>query len=55
MPLKTPARMTSLLLVSKCPCTRTAVLDRTLPMIDIKAAYALMGSCSVKGKLVMVN
>jgi NADPH2:quinone reductase len=31
------------------------VLDRTLPMSDIKAAYALMGSRSVKGKLVMVN
>lgn len=31
------------------------VLDRTLPMSDLKAAYALMGSRSVKGKLVMVN
>jgi NADPH2:quinone reductase len=31
------------------------VLDRTLPMSDIKAAYDLMGSRSVKGKLVMVN
>lgn len=31
------------------------VLDRTLPMSDLKAAYALMGSRSVKGKLVMLN
>lgn len=31
------------------------VLDRTLPMSELKAAYALMGSRSVKGKLVMVN
>jgi NADPH:quinone reductase len=31
------------------------VIDRTLPMSDLKAAYALMGSRSVKGKLVMVN
>lgn len=31
------------------------VLDRTLPMHQLKEAYALMGSRSVKGKLVMVN
>ncbi|HSW15992.1 MAG TPA: NADPH:quinone oxidoreductase family protein [Ramlibacter sp.] len=31
------------------------VIDRTLPMADLKNAYALMGSRSVKGKLVMVN
>jgi NADPH2:quinone reductase len=31
------------------------VIDRTLPMSELKAAYALMGSRSVKGKLVMVN
>ena len=31
------------------------VLDRTMPMSELKAAYALMGSRSVKGKLVMVN
>jgi NADPH2:quinone reductase len=31
------------------------VIDRTLPMSELKAAYALMGTRSVKGKLVMVN
>jgi NADPH2:quinone reductase len=31
------------------------VIDRTMPMADLKAAYAHMGSRSVKGKLVMVN
>ena len=31
------------------------VIDRTLPMSELKAAYALMGSRSVRGKLVMVN
>ena len=31
------------------------VIDRTLPMRDLPAAYTLMGSRSVKGKLVMVN
>ena len=31
------------------------VIDRTLPMNDLKAAYTLMGSRSVMGKLVMVN
>ncbi|MEJ7929634.1 NADPH:quinone oxidoreductase family protein [Ramlibacter sp. AN1015] len=31
------------------------VIDRTLPMAQLKEAYALMGSRSVKGKLVMVN
>jgi len=31
------------------------VIDRTLPMHELKAAYTLMGSRSVKGKLVMVN
>jgi NADPH2:quinone reductase len=31
------------------------VIDRTLPMSDLKAAYAHMGSRSVMGKLVMVN
>jgi len=31
------------------------VLDRLLPMHELKNAYALMGSRSVKGKLVMVN
>lgn len=31
------------------------VLDRVLPMTDLKAAYAYMGSRSVKGKLVLSN
>ena len=31
------------------------VIDSTLPMSDLKAAYAHMGSRGVKGKLVMVN
>jgi NADPH:quinone reductase len=31
------------------------VIDRTMPMAELKAAYAHMGSRSVKGKLVMVN
>jgi NADPH2:quinone reductase len=31
------------------------VIDSTMPMQDLKAAYAHMGSRSVKGKLVMVN
>lgn len=31
------------------------VIDRTLPMRELKAAYALMGSRSVMGKLVLVN
>ena len=31
------------------------VLDRTMPMNELKAAYTLMGSRSVMGKLVMVN
>jgi len=31
------------------------VIDRTMPMADLKQAYAYMGSRSVKGKLVMVN
>ena len=31
------------------------VIDQTMPMTDLKAAYAHMGSRSVKGKLVMVN
>lgn len=31
------------------------VIDKTMPMADLKAAYAYMGSRSVKGKLVMVN
>ena len=31
------------------------VIDRTLPMAELKAAYARMGSRGVKGKLVMVN
>lgn len=31
------------------------VVDRTLPMTELKAAYAHMGSRSVKGKLVLVN
>jgi len=31
------------------------VIDRTMPMAELKAAYALMGSREVKGKLVMVN
>ncbi len=31
------------------------VIDRTMPMAELKAAYAYMGSRSVKGKLVMVN
>ncbi|ABM37883.1 NADPH:quinone oxidoreductase family protein [Polaromonas naphthalenivorans] len=31
------------------------VIDRTLPMAELKAAYARMGSRGVKGKLVLVN
>ncbi len=31
------------------------VIDRTMPMAELKAAYARMGSRHVKGKLVMVN
>lgn len=31
------------------------VIDRTMPMHDLKAAYARMGSREVMGKLVMVN
>jgi NADPH2:quinone reductase len=31
------------------------VIDRTMPMRDLKAAYAHMGSRAVMGKLVMVN
>lgn len=31
------------------------VIDRTLPMRELKAAYTLMGSRSVMGKLVLVN
>lgn len=31
------------------------VIDRTMPMAELKAAYAHMGSRSVMGKLVMVN
>jgi NADPH2:quinone reductase len=31
------------------------VIDRTLPMRELKTAYALMGSRSVMGKLVLVN
>lgn len=31
------------------------VIDRTLPMAELKSAYARMGSRSVMGKLVMVN
>ena len=31
------------------------VIDRTMPMSDLKAAYAHMGSRAVKGKLVLVN
>jgi NADPH2:quinone reductase len=31
------------------------VIDRTMPMDQLKAAYAHMGSRGVKGKLVMVN
>ena len=31
------------------------VIDRTMPMSDLKAAYARMGSRAVMGKLVMVN
>lgn len=31
------------------------VIDQTLPMSELKAAYALMGQRQVKGKLVMVN
>ena len=31
------------------------VIDRTMPMAQLKAAYAHMGSRAVKGKLVMVN
>ncbi len=30
-------------------------IDRTMPMAELKAAYAYMGSRGVKGKLVMVN
>ena len=31
------------------------VIDRTMPMADLKAAYARMGTRGVMGKLVMVN
>lgn len=31
------------------------VIDRTMPMAELKAAYAHMGSRAVKGKLVLVN
>jgi NADPH2:quinone reductase len=31
------------------------VIDRTMPMAELKAAYARLGSREVKGKLVMVN
>jgi len=31
------------------------VIDQTLPMAELKKAYAIMGSRAVKGKLVMVN
>jgi NADPH2:quinone reductase len=31
------------------------VIDSTMPMADLKAAYAHMGSRGVKGKLVLVN
>ena len=31
------------------------VIDRAMPMAELKAAYARMGSRSVMGKLVMVN
>ena len=31
------------------------VIDRTMPMVELKAAFAHMGSRSVMGKLVMVN
>jgi NADPH:quinone reductase len=31
------------------------VIDKTMPMADLKAAYARMGSRAVMGKLVMVN
>ncbi|MEI8323863.1 MAG: zinc-binding dehydrogenase, partial [Betaproteobacteria bacterium] len=31
------------------------VIDRTLPMSELKQAFALMGSRSVKGKLVLLN
>jgi NADPH2:quinone reductase len=31
------------------------LIHRTLPMQDLKAAYALMGSREVQGKLVLVN
>jgi NADPH2:quinone reductase len=31
------------------------VIDREMPMSELKAAYAHMGSRSVMGKLVMVN
>ena len=31
------------------------VIDRTMPMSELKAAYARMGSRGVRGKLVMVN
>ena len=31
------------------------VIDRTMPLSDLKAAYAHMGSRGVKGKLVLVN
>ena len=31
------------------------VIDQIMPMMELKAAYARMGSRGVKGKLVMVN
>jgi NADPH2:quinone reductase len=31
------------------------VIDRTLPMAELKQAYAYMGSRGVKGKVVMIR
>jgi NADPH:quinone reductase len=31
------------------------VIDGNMPMAELKAAYARMGSREVKGKLVMIN
>jgi NADPH2:quinone reductase len=31
------------------------VIDRSLPMAELKTAYAHMGARTVQGKLVMVN
>jgi NADPH2:quinone reductase len=40
---------------SGTPGTIKPVIDRTMPMSELQAAYTHMGSRGVMGKLVMVN